>query len=95
MVNMLNLLKFIIMKKVFVVVSHAICDYEDCGIGTIVCSSKDKALKHFRSIVDGEKRAIDEDEWVVEEDEDSFCAYIDGEYSANMTMCEIREEKIE
>ena len=91
---MLNLLKFIIMKKVFVVVSHAICDYEDCGIGTIVCSSKDKALSHFRSIVDGEKREIDE-YWVVEENEDSFCAYLEGEYSANMTMCEIREEEVE
>lgn len=83
------------MKKIYLVVSSAVNDCEDYGIGTIAFDSRAKAEKFFRSQVEQEKEAIKDFDWVIEESEDSFCAYEDGNYSANHTIQEIREMVVE
>ena len=81
-----------IMKKIYLVVSHAICDLEDCGIGTVAFLKEEDAKSYFREQVEGEKYAIEGLDWVISSDTDTaFEAYEDGDYTRNHTMCEIRE----
>ena len=85
-----------IMKKIFLVINHAVCDLEDYGISTIVFEEEEDAKKFFNEQVEGEKDAIEGLDWVISSDTDTeFEAYEDGDYTRNHTMCEIRELVIE
>lgn len=84
------------MKKVYLVVNHAVQDCSDFGIGTLCFDSYEKAQRVFREIVNDEKCAITDLDWVIGTDtEDEFVAYEDGYYSGNHTMVEIRDIVIE
>lgn len=84
------------MKEIYLVVTHAVSDLEDCGVATQVFSTYDKAKKAFDAYVSGEMSYIAEYEgWVIEQSEDSFCAYEDGRYSESHTFGEIRKIVVE
>jgi hypothetical protein len=84
------------MKEIYLVVTHAVSDCEDCGVGTQVFSTYDKAKKAFDAYVSGEMSYIaEEDGWEIEQSEDSFCAYDDGRYSESHTFGEIRKIFVE
>lgn len=84
------------MKKIYLVVSHAVCDLEDYGVGTISFEKEDDAKKYFNEQVAYEKDAIEGFDWVISQDTNTeFEAYEDGDYTRNHTMCEIRELIIE
>lgn len=84
------------MKKIYLVVNHAVCDLEDCGVGTIAFEKEEDAKEFFNDQVAGEKDAIKGLDWVVSSDTDTeFEAYEDGGYTGNHTLCEIRELVIE
>lgn len=84
------------MKKIFLVISHAVCDLEDYGVGTIPFEKEDDAKKYFNEQVAYEKDAIEGLDWIISQDTDTeFEAYEDGYYTRNHTMCEIRELTIE
>ena len=80
------------MKKIYLVLNHAVCDLEDYGIGTIAFEKEEDAKKFFTEQVEGEKDAIKDLDWVISQDTDTeFEAYENGNYTRNHTMCEIRE----
>lgn len=84
------------MKKIYLVVSHAVCDLEDYGVGTIAFEKEEDAKKYFDEQVEMEKAEIDGEGWIVSSDTDTeFEAYEEGDYTRNHTMCEIRELVIE
>ena len=84
------------MKKICLVINHAVCDLEDCGIGTIAFEKVEDAKKFFNEQVQGEKDVIEGLDWIISSDTDiKFEAHKDGDYTRNHTMCEIRELVIE
>lgn len=84
------------MKKIYLVINHAVYDYEDCGISTIAFDTRDKAEKFFKEQVAKEREEIKDMDWVVGVDtDDEFEAYEDGCYSQYNTWCKIRELVIE
>ena len=84
------------MKKIFLVINHAVCDLEDYGVGTIAFEKEEDAKKYFNEQVAYEKDAIDGLDWIISSDTDTeFEAYEDGDYTRNHTMCEIRGLVIE
>lgn len=85
------------MKEIYLVVTHAVSDCEDCGVGTRVFSTYEDARRAFDNYVSGEMAYIVEEEgWIVEQhSEDSFCAYEDGRYSESHTFGEIRKVFVE
>lgn len=84
------------MKEIYLLVTHAVCDLEDLGLGTRVFSTYDKAKEAFDAYVSDEMEYIaDCEDWIVEEDEDRFEAWEDGRYCENHTFGEIRKEFFE
>lgn len=84
------------MKKIYLVVSHAVCDLEDYDVGTIAFEKEDDAKKYFDEQVEMEKAEIDGEGWIISSNTDTeFEAYEEGDYTRNHTMCEIRELVIE
>jgi hypothetical protein len=84
------------MKKIFLVLNHAVNDYEDCGIGTIAYEKEEDAKELFKAHVMEEKKSIENLDWVISSDtDDLFEAYEEGNYSRNHTFCSIRELVIE
>ena len=84
------------MKRVYLVVCHAVNNYEDFGVGTTLFATREKAQEYFNKQVANEKKAIEGFGWVVGVDNDNiFEAYEDGNFTANHTWCEIRELVIE
>lgn len=84
------------MKEIYLVVTHAVSDCEDCGVGTQVFSTYEDAHRAFGNYVSGEMAYIaEEEDWIVEQSEDSFCAYEDGRYSESHTFGEIRKVFVE
>lgn len=84
------------MKKIYLVVNHAVCDLEDYGVGTIAFEKEDDAKKYFDEQVEMEKAEIDGEGWIISSNTDTeFEAYEEGDYTRNHTMCEIRELVIE
>lgn len=84
------------MKKIYLVVCHAVCDLQDYGVGTIAFEKEEDAKEYFKDQVEGEKDAIKGLDWIISLDTDTeFEAYEDGDYTRNHTMCEIREMIIE
>jgi hypothetical protein len=84
------------MKKIFLVVCHAVCNLEDCGINIIAFEKKEDAKKYFNEQVEYEKDEINGLDWIISTDTDTeFEAYEDGDYTRKHTMCEIRELVIE
>lgn len=80
------------MKKIYLVVNHAVCDLEDYGVGTIAFEKEKDAKNYFNEQVEYEKNEIDGLNWIISTDSDTeFEAYEDGNYTRNHTMCEIRE----
>ena len=91
-----NLKKCKTMKEIYLVVAHAVSNCEDCGVGTQIFSAYEDAHRAFDNYVSGEMAYIAEEEgWIVEQSEDSFCAYEDGRYSENHTFGEIRKVFVE
>lgn len=77
-------------------VTHAVSDCEDCGMGTQAFNTYEKAKKAFDAYVSGEMSYIaDYEDWVIEQSEDSFYAYEDGRYSENHTFGEIKKVFVE
>lgn len=84
------------MKEIYLVVTSAVSDCEDCGVGTQAFSTYEDAHRAFDNYIRGEMAYItEEEEWIVEQDEDSFCAYEDGRYSENHAFGEIRKVVVE
>lgn len=93
---MFNLKKYKTMKEIYLVVTHAVCDFVDNGVSTRVFSTYDKAKEAFEAYVSSEMNYIaDYEGWIVEEDEDRFEAWEDGRYCENHTFGEIRKEFFE
>lgn len=84
------------MKEIYLLVTHAVCDLEDFGLGTRVFSTYDKAKEAFDAYVSDEMEYISKHEgWIAEEEEDRFEAWEDGRYCENHTFCEIRKVVVE
>lgn len=84
------------MKKIYLVVSHAVNDYSDCGVGTTAFNTREMAEKFFHEQVENEKSAIAGFDWVIGSDTNKeFEAYEEGYYAQNHTFIEIRELVIE
>lgn len=78
------------MKKVFVLTFSDVADFENYPQSPSVFEKKEDALSAMKSHkedflkeTDVENDTKDGDRWVVEEDEMSFSAYIDGRYPEN------------
>lgn len=82
------------MRKVFVVIDHAVYDYEDYGVGTQVFATYDKAREEFNNLVAQVKEAEECEGWIFDEYEDRFRAYEEGDYTKNHAYCQIREQEI-
>lgn len=59
------------MKKIFLVINHAVCDLEDYGIGTIAFEKEEDAKRYFNEQVAYEKDAIEGLDWVISSDTDT------------------------
>ena len=78
------------MKKVFVLTFSDVADFENYPKAPFVFEKKEDALSAMKSDkedflkeTDVKNDTKDGDGWVVEEDEMSFSAYIDGRYTEN------------
>lgn len=84
------------MKKVYLVIIDSIYEFMDFGFLTNAFSSYGKAKEYFDIIVSQEKNDIkDKEDWVIEEDDDRFCAYVEGRFSESHSFVQIRELEIE
>lgn len=83
------------MKKVFVVVDHEVYDYEDCGVGTQVFSTYEKAKEAFNNLVSQVKGYEECEDLTFREEKDCFVAYEEGDYTKNHAVVQIREQVIE
>lgn len=70
------------MKKVFVLTFSDVADFENYPKAPFVFEKKEDALSAMKSYKEDFLKDIDNG-WVVEEDEMSFSAYIDGRYAEN------------
>ena len=70
------------MKKVFVLTFSDVADFENYPKSPSVFEKKEDALSAMKSYKEDFLKDIDNG-WVVEEDEMSFSAYIDGRYPEN------------
>lgn len=70
------------MKKVFVLTISDVADFESFPKDPSVFEKKEDALSAMKSYKEDFLKDIDSD-WVVEEDEMCFSAYIDGRYAEN------------
>ena len=70
------------MKKVFVLTFSDVADFENYPKSPSVFEKKEDALSAMKSYKEDFLKDIDNG-WVVEEDETSFSAYIDGRYAEN------------
>ena len=70
------------MKKVFVLTFSDVADFENYPKSPSVFEKKEDALSAMKSYKEDFLKDIDNG-WVVEEDEMSFSAYIDGRYAEN------------
>lgn len=81
------------MVKMYLVVSHAVKDYSDCGVGTKLFGDIEKAKKEFQRCVEKEKREIKRmnNEWIILANTDvEFEACEENYYAQNHTHIEIR-----
>lgn len=84
------------MKEIYLLATHAVCDFADNGVGIRVFDAYDKAKGVFDAYVSCEMDYIAEHEgWIVEEEEGRFEAWEDGRYCENHTFCEIRKVVVE
>lgn len=84
------------MKKVYLVIIDSIDEFMDFGILTKAFSSYGKAKEYFDITVSQEKSYIkDNEDWVIEEDDYTFCAYVEGRYPESHSFVQIREMEIE
>lgn len=84
------------MKAIYLVVTQAVCNFVDNGVGTQVFSTYDKAKEAFDAYVSSEMDYIAKyDGWIVEKEEDRFEAHEGGRYCENHTFGEIRKEFFE
>ena len=70
------------MKKVFVLTFSDVADFENYPKSPSVFEKKEDALSAMKSYKEDFLKDIDNG-WVIEEDEMSFSAYIDGRYAEN------------
>ena len=70
------------MKKVFVLTFSDVADFENYPKAPFVFEKKEDALSAMKPYKEDFLKGIDNG-WVVEEDEMSFSAYIDGRYAEN------------
>ena len=70
------------MRKVFVLTFSDVADFENYPKSPSVFEKKEDALSAMKSYKEDFLKDIDNG-WVVEEDEMSFSAYIDGRYAEN------------
>ena len=70
------------MKKVFVLTISVVADFENFPQSPSVFEKKEDALSAMKSYKEAFLKGIDSD-WVVEEGEMCFSAYIDGRYAEN------------
>lgn len=78
------------MKKVYLVVSHAVDNQEDLGVGTWLFETEKDAKQFFDKLVTDEKEYINDD-WVVKESDWQFETYEEGYYIHNHSVIEIRD----
>ena len=84
------------MKEVYLVIIDSIYEFMDFGLLTKAFSSYGKAKEYFDVIVSQAKYdIIDKEDWVIVEDEDRFCAYVEGRFSESHSFVQIRELEIE
>lgn len=81
-------------KKVYLVINHSVTELEDSGIGTSLFENYSDAKFLFDELVANEKDYIDET-WEIEETEDTFEAWIQGMFSENHSIVQIRDIVIE
>lgn len=85
------------MKGNFVYVVHIrqVCDFEFLRDDCEVFASLEDAQKMFKSFVEDERKYVERDEWEIESDDDTtFEAFVDGEYSSNHTYASIETLEI-
>ena len=81
--------------KVYVITGDAVYDFEDCGVRTSVYATKEKAQEAFRKIVEKERQFSKDEEFIIEESEDFFESYADGEWARCHSRQMLREIEVE
>lgn len=82
------------MKKVYIVLLHQVDNTSELTLSTYVFKNYDRARQCFTELLIQEREVAIRNEWIIEENINSFCAYESGHYVENHTLVEIREEDI-
>lgn len=96
-------------NKVYVINDDSIWDYEDCSKVVEVAKTKEQAMKTFKKYVKQVKEELDfknldiiteeeaengDDGYVVEDTNDNFSIYLNGDYNNNHTCISIVEKTL-
>lgn len=96
-------------NKVYVINDDSIWDYEDCSKVVEVAKTKEQAMKTFKKYVKQVKKELDfenldiiteeeaengDDGYVVEDTNDNFSIYLNGDYNNNHTCISIVEKTL-
>lgn len=86
------------MKLLYILTIDEVCYFSKCEHALRAFADKEKALKALRSVSNSfvtDYNIDDNDEWVIEDNDDSFEAYIDGRWSENHFIARIHEVEVE
>lgn len=87
------------MKRLYILTIDDVYDFSTCEHAPRAFTDKEKALKALRSVSNSfiTDYNIDDgdDEWVIEDNGDSFEAYVDGYWSENHYIARIHEVEVE
>ena len=86
------------MKRLYILTIDDVYDFSTCEHAPRAFADKEKALKALRSVSDAfvaNNSFDDDDDWVIEDNGDSFEAYIDGYWSENHYIARIHEVEVE
>lgn len=82
--------------KIYLIVSHAVFNFEDCDICTQAFFDKEKAQEVFKKIVEEEREWAKKNNLVIDfDDEDYFMACAERDYACTHTLQELREIEVE
>lgn len=86
------------MKRLYILTLDDVCDFATCEHIPRAFTNKEKALKALRSVSNSfvaDYNLNDDDEWVIEDNDDSFVAYINGRWAENHYRASIHEVEVE
>ncbi len=86
------------MKLLYILTIDEVCYFSKCEHAPRAFADKEEALKALRSVSNSfvtDYNIDDNDEWVIEDNDDSFDAYIDGRWSESHYSASIHEVEVE